>query len=396
MQVEAVQGLVSKEATSLHARIMNVDSNISKLGDKMDQFKEEIVRLVLTPKGASKELDSTKDAMQASTATFQNLFVWAPIYTPEEWMELHGKDAKDADEEERSEVGWGSFGSTHRVRGRAGGGGSGVKEGQLFAAKLLQKKDLRRRGMGKADVEKEIWAHDRLRHVHIIRFFRMFEGPDAFFIVMEFAEGGTLAARIGADLSLPDMWLWTLQLVKVLAYIHEQGLAHCDLKPENIFMSKEGNIKVGDFGLATDVGASIQVARAMDAVGTKIYFSPELGIKGVKGSVRANDVWALGCLLVEMVQRKRLESALYPPEMASTRSMLIKIAQTADLALGAVAEHSLVVECCMRFTADQLIRLLEPLLPAAPPLPPAAPPQVSCKPLFLSIDPKLSLQLTFV
>jgi len=68
---------------------------------------------------------------------------------------------------------------------------------------------------------------------------------DAYCIVMEFAEGGTLASKLdNKGFSPSDARRWALQLVKVVAYIHEQGVVHRDLKPENVLLSATGLIKV--------------------------------------------------------------------------------------------------------------------------------------------------------
>jgi len=163
-------------------------------------------------------------------------------------------------------------------------------------------------------------------------------------------------------ISQRDTQQWLLQLVKVLDYIHDQGMAHRDLKPENIFLTSAGaftHVKVGDFGLAADVAGSTKVPKSMTKVGTTHYFSPELG-ENLKGSVRANDVWALGCIAAELVLHTRLDGAIWSgkPEMAARRAALFQRAQAADPVLGAAIPHMLAMEFRRRFTAGQVLRML--------------------------------------
>ena len=101
----------------------------------------------------------------------------------------------------------------------------------------------------------------------MIRFIRLFEDRGGFYLVMELAEGGTLARRVCAALSASDVWRWTLQLARVLEFIHDQGMAHRDLKPENVLLSRAGDVKVGDFGLTKDVaGMSTRMSMSMTKV----------------------------------------------------------------------------------------------------------------------------------
>jgi serine/threonine protein kinase len=152
--------------------------------------------------------------------------------------------------------------------------------------------------------------------------------------------------------------------VRVLEYIHVQGMAHRDLKPENVFLSKAADVKLGDFGLAKDVmaGSSMSLSQSMTKVGTANYFSPELG-EGLKGSVRGNDLWALGCIVIEMVQRQRIDGPIWSStaEISEKRERLLSDARSADPLLGTAATLML-VEYHVRCSASQLFHFLNPQL----------------------------------
>ena len=137
-----------------------------------------------------------------------------------------------------------------------------------------------------------------------------------------------------------------------------------------MLLSRAGDVKVGDFGLAKDVGGmSTRVSMSMTKVGTPNYLSPELGQSLPRGSVRANDMWALGCIVLELLTRQRLDGAIWSsdPEMVAKRSALLARAGVADNLLGAAAAAMLVVKYRRRCSAAQLLRLLDPKLPAAAP-----------------------------
>ena len=135
-----------------------------------------------------------------------------------------------------------------------------------------------------------------------------------------------------------------------------------------MLLSRGGDVKVGDFGLAADVAGSTKMSRSMTRVGTTNYFSPELG-QSLQGSVRANDMWALGCIILELLRRLRLDGAIWSsdPEMVAKRSSLLSHALAADNVLGAAAALMLVVKYRRRCSAAQLLRLLDPLQAAVPP-----------------------------
>ncbi|XP_028823379.1 eIF-2-alpha kinase GCN2 isoform X2 [Denticeps clupeoides] len=144
------------------------------------------------------------------------------------------------------------------------------------------------------------------------------------YIQMEYCEKSTLRDTIDQGLYLDCSRLWRLfrEILDGLAYIHEQGMIHRDLKPVNIFLDSQDHVKIGDFGLATDHPANVAAGKLevdesgsglilkpdptgnlTGMVGTALYVSPE-----VQGNTRATynqkvDLFSLGIILFEMSYR---------------------------------------------------------------------------------------------
>ncbi|KAF1374984.1 hypothetical protein PFLUV_G00234700 [Perca fluviatilis] len=144
------------------------------------------------------------------------------------------------------------------------------------------------------------------------------------YIQMEYCEKSTLRDTIDHGLHQDQNRLWRLfrEILDGLAYIHEQGMIHRDLKPVNIFLDSQDHVKIGDFGLATDHPANVaaghfEVEEGGSAVmpkpdptgnmtgmvGTALYVSPE-----VQGNTKATynqkvDLFSLGIILFEMCYR---------------------------------------------------------------------------------------------
>ena len=119
------------------------------------------------------------------------------------------------------------------------------------------------------------------------------------FISMDFYEGETLKNRIGRGArSFDEITRITLQIAQGLHAAHENGIIHRDIKPANIFITKEGTVKILDFGLAKKIDRT-QFTKVGERFGTTDYMSPEQ-IKGLKVD-RRTDIWSLGVLLYEML-----------------------------------------------------------------------------------------------
>ncbi len=138
-----------------------------------------------------------------------------------------------------------------------------------------------------------------LDHPNIISYFDSFEEDGIIMIEMEYADGGTLAQYLSAqDKPLEENEILTMfsQIVSAICYIHKHNILHRDLKTANIFLTKEGHVKVGDFGISKLMSTANQ--RANTVLGTPYYISPEM-CEGKAYNDRS-DIWALGCILYEM------------------------------------------------------------------------------------------------
>jgi serine/threonine-protein kinase len=131
-------------------------------------------------------------------------------------------------------------------------------------------------------------------------------GTPAVFIVMELVEGHTLREYLVEQgrLSYRDGIRFLLPVLSALSAAHKQGIVHRDIKPENILVSKEGRIKIADFGLAKGpLLGSTMTAESSVILGSVSYLSPEQVQRGVADS--RSDVYAVGITAFELFTGKK-------------------------------------------------------------------------------------------
>merc|ERR1719384_2381970 len=152
------------------------------------------------------------------------------------------------------------------------------------------------------DAVKEGKVLASLKHPYIVRYRESFHEDGWLCIAMDYCEGGDLSDRIKknrhASRHLPQEQIlrWFTQAVLALKYIHDKHILHRDLKSGNFFLSKSGNIKMGDFGIAKVLECT--AACAQTQIGTPYYLSPE--ICHGKPYAWGSDIWSMGCILYEM------------------------------------------------------------------------------------------------
>merc|ERR1719469_1020748 len=152
------------------------------------------------------------------------------------------------------------------------------------------------------DAVKESRVLASFKHPYIVRYRDSFHEDGWLCIAMEYCAGGDLADRIrknrqasrfGAE---EQVLRWFTQAALALKYIHDKHVLHRDLKPGNFFLSKSGNLKMGDFGIAKVLECT--AACAQTRIGTPYYLSPEICFG--KPYSWGSDVWSMGCILYEM------------------------------------------------------------------------------------------------
>ena len=124
-------------------------------------------------------------------------------------------------------------------------------------------------------------------------------------IVMEYLEGEDLKARMkrGQRFTDEELKKWWNQLVSALNYTHQRGIVHRDIKPGNIFVDREGNIKLLDFGIAK-VRESISKTQTGQKLGTLMYMSPEQ-VKDSKHIDYRTDIYSLAVTFVHLITGKK-------------------------------------------------------------------------------------------
>src|SRR5205085_2309432 len=145
-----------------------------------------------------------------------------------------------------------------------------------------------------------------LGHPNVVRVYEVGEEDGVPFLAMEYVEGATLAELIRARSPrvTDDPEAVFAQLMDALAHLHEQAIAHRDVKPHNVMLDPAGRVKLVDFGLVKsekqDTTALTEVGYVL---GTVPYMAPEVFAGELNGV--ACDLWAAGCVYYELVTGER-------------------------------------------------------------------------------------------
>ncbi|MGE5815972.1 MAG: protein kinase domain-containing protein, partial [Acidobacteriota bacterium] len=175
-----------------------------------------------------------------------------------------------------------------------------------------------------ARFEREARATAALNHPNILAIYDIALAGDMPYLVTEWLEGETLrSAAAGTHLPVTRAVGYCVQVARALGVAHDRGILNRDLKPENLFLTRDGRVKILDFGLAklieADASAAVDTTEAGRVLGTAAYMSPEQA-RGDAVDQRT-DIFALGAVLYELISGRR---AFQGDTQADVLSAIIK------------------------------------------------------------------------
>lgn len=211
--------------------------------------------------------------------------------------------------EKLKQIGEGSFGKAILVRSKEDKRQYVIKEIGISGMSSKERQESRR----------EVAVLANMSHPNIVQYKESFEEEGCLYIVMDYCEGGDLFKKINSQKGVlfpEDQILdWFVQICLALKHVHDRKILHRDIKSQNIFLTKEGTVQLGDFGIARVLNSTVDLART--CIGTPYYLSPEICEN--KPYNNKSDIWALGCVLYEMCTLK------HAFEAGNMKNLVLKI-----------------------------------------------------------------------
>lgn len=189
--------------------------------------------------------------------------------------------------------------------------------GQMVAVKRLRLEGLKEDEI--STLMREVDLLKSLSHPGIVKYEGMTRDDDTLNIILEYdfifsnfiltlmffefsryAENGSLAHTLKAFGKLNEKLVasYVVKILEGLHYLHQSDVVHCDLKAANILTTKNGNVKLSDFGVSLNLRA-VERQTQNDVAGTPNWMAPE--VIELKGASTKSDIWSLGCTVIELL-----------------------------------------------------------------------------------------------
>eukprot|EP00471_Norrisiella_sphaerica_P005427 CAMPEP_0184481902 /NCGR_PEP_ID=MMETSP0113_2-20130426/3476_1 /TAXON_ID=91329 /ORGANISM="Norrisiella sphaerica, Strain BC52" /LENGTH=645 /DNA_ID=CAMNT_0026861339 /DNA_START=446 /DNA_END=2383 /DNA_ORIENTATION=+ len=195
-------------------------------------------------------------------------------------------------------IGRGQFGVVSLVKS--------IEDGKYYVNKSLALDQLS--SQEKEGARREVLMLESMKHPLIVSYKESIMIKDTLNIIMEHCEGGDLASCIqGRESHFDEQVIlqWFTQIALAIQFCHKNHIIHRDIKSQNIFLTKDGIVKLGDFGIARVLNGTHELATSV--VGTPFSMSPEVCEN--KPYSKPSDIWAMGCVLYEMCTLKHAFNA---------------------------------------------------------------------------------------
>ena len=139
----------------------------------------------------------------------------------------------------------------------------------------------------------------KLSHPNLVTVYDIAQHNGVYYLAQEFIPGGTLRERMGAALPIPETLDVMRDVALGLAYAHEKGVVHRDVKPANVLFRANGTAVLADFGIAKAMNSNTMATQAGNSIGTPHYMSPEQA-RAEKVDGRS-DLYSLGAMMYELL-----------------------------------------------------------------------------------------------
>lgn len=189
------------------------------------------------------------------------------------------------------EIGKGAYGRVYK--------GLDLENGDFVAIKQVSLENIAQEDLN--IIMQEIDLLKNLNHKNIVKYLGSLKTRSHLHIILEYVENGSLANIIKPNKfgPFPEQLVahYIAQVLEGLVYLHEQGVIHRDIKGANILTTKEGLVKLADFGVATKLTEAD--VNTHSVVGTPYWMAPE--VIEMSGVCAASDIWSVGCTVIELL-----------------------------------------------------------------------------------------------
>ncbi|KAG0053379.1 hypothetical protein BGZ83_001213 [Gryganskiella cystojenkinii] len=169
--------------------------------------------------------------------------------------------------------------------------------GQMVAVKRIKIDGLKDNEMDL--LMQEVDLLKSLEHPSIVKYEGFIKTDGHLNIILEFVENGSLLTTLKSFGTFPEKLVvaYVVKILEGLVYLHGKEVVHCDLKAANILTTKNGNVKLSDFGVSLNL--KVKESDFGAVAGTPNWMAPE--VIELKGAQPASDIWSLGCTIIEML-----------------------------------------------------------------------------------------------
>ncbi|XP_060234240.1 serine/threonine-protein kinase PLK4 isoform X2 [Meriones unguiculatus] len=188
-------------------------------------------------------------------------------------------------------LGKGSFAGVYRAES--------IHTGLEVAIKMIDKKAMYKAGMVQR-VQNEVKIHCQLKHPSVLELYNYFEDNNYVYLVLEMCHNGEMNRYLKNRMkpfSENEARHFMNQIITGMLYLHSHGILHRDLTLSNILLTRNMNIKIADFGLATQL--KMPHEKHYTLCGTPNYISPEIATRSAHGL--ESDIWSLGCMVYTLL-----------------------------------------------------------------------------------------------